>query len=103
MSPLVDLLLCYYVINEFVASFNRGLDGFVTSLDLWPCWICGFAEFTATMGLWTAIVCGLKEFGPECVFDLPNTWPDRMGALLCCGLKWVALLDPSHGRFWIAP
>ena len=81
----------------------RGLDGFVTSLDLWPCWICGFAEFTATMGLWTAIVCGLKEFGPECVFDLPNTWPDRMGALLCYGLKWVALLDPSHGRFWIAP
>ena len=51
MSPLVDLPLYYYIItNEFVASFDRGLDRFVPSLDLWPCWICGFAEFTASIG-----------------------------------------------------
>ena len=48
MSPLVDIIIS--LLMNLWPRLIRGLDGFVTSLDLWPCWICGFAEFTASIG-----------------------------------------------------
>ena len=69
-----------------------GLDGFVVSLGLRPCWICGFKSFMALVYLSFATACGFRL---ERGFVLAGyvAWLD------VCPVIWVALLDSSHGRF----
>ena len=82
----------------------------MASFDLWPWWICGLIGFEALLDLW------LKEFYGLGGFIIRNgLWPYGFrlarGFVLAgcvawldvCPVIWVALMDSSHGRFWIVP
>ena len=52
----------------------------------------------ASVDLSFATVCGHTDLGLSAVLSLRNVaWLD------VCPVIWVALMDSSHGRFWIVP